>query len=89
MSASPFSFPDGNHCPIYLSDTPSGSVVLSDRGHTLMHISYEHGIDASSEGARSVLWDQILQECGIKDEEGVFKVETSSEHIVETLFSFA
>ena len=88
MLESPFSFPDGDHFPIYLSDTPSGSVMLSDRGHTLMHISYEHDTDAFSEGARAVLWDQIVQECEIKEEEGVFKVETSPENIVEALFSF-
>lgn len=88
MLESPFTFPDGDHFPIYLTDTPSGNVILSDRGHTLMHISYEHDIDAFSEGARAILLDQIVKECEIIEEEGVFKVETSPEHLVEALFSF-
>ena len=88
MLESPFSFPDGDQIPIYLAETTRGGVMLSDRGHTLMHISYENDIDAFSEGARAVLWEQIVRECEIQEEEGVFKVETSPEQIVETLFRF-
>lgn len=46
MLESPFTFPDGDHYPIYLSETPGGGVKLSDRGHTLMHVSYEHYVDS-------------------------------------------
>ena len=37
MVESPFTFPDGDHFPIYLSETAGGGVKLSDRGHTLKH----------------------------------------------------
>ena len=37
---------------IHLTETPGGGVKLSDRGHTLMHVSYEHDVDSSCEGAR-------------------------------------
>ena len=40
MLDSPFTFPDGDHFPIYVTETGSGNVTLSDRGHTLMHMSY-------------------------------------------------
>ena len=40
MVESPFTFPDGDHFPIYLSETAGGGVRLSDRGHTLMHVSF-------------------------------------------------
>ena len=46
MLESPFTFPDGDHYPIYLTETPGGGVKLSDRGHTLMHVSYEHDVDS-------------------------------------------
>ena len=50
MLESPFTFPDGDHYPIYLSETPGGAVKLSDRGHTLMHVSYEHDVDSLYRG---------------------------------------
>ena len=53
MMDSSITFPDGDHFPIYLSETANGGVKLSDRGHTLMHISYEHDMDLLYEGARA------------------------------------
>ena len=53
MMESPFAFPDGDHFPIYLSETAGGGVELSDRGHTLMHVSYEHDVELYYEGARA------------------------------------
>ena len=37
-----FAFPDGDSYMFHLVEAPSGGLRLSDRGHTLMHISYEH-----------------------------------------------
>ena len=34
---------------------------LSDRGHTLMHVSYEHDVDSFYEGARASLREQIVR----------------------------
>ena len=62
MLESPFTFPDGDHYPIYLSETPGGSVKLSDRGHTPMHVSYEHDVDSFHECARASLREQIVRE---------------------------
>ena len=31
--------------PIHLTEAGPGGLQLSDRGHTLMHISYEHDVD--------------------------------------------
>ena len=72
MLESPFTFPDGDHYPIYLSETPGGSVKLSDRGHTLMHVSYEHDVDSFHEGAHASLREQIVRETEIDEEEGIF-----------------
>ena len=49
-----FEFPDGDRYPIYLSEAPGG-VRLSDRGDTLMRISYDHDIDAFLAGSRGQL----------------------------------
>ena len=41
-----FEFPDGDRFPIHVSWAGAGGVRLSDRGHTLMHVSYDHDIDS-------------------------------------------
>ena len=88
MLDTPFTFPDGDHYPVYLSETRTGGVVLSDRGHTLMHISYEHDVDAFFTGTRAALREQVVRESGIQEQEGVFSVEVSPEHIADALFNF-
>ena len=88
MLESPFTFPDGDHYPIYLSETPGGSVKLSDRGHTLMHVSYEHDVDSFYEGARASLREQIVRETGIDEEEGIFSTETPPDQVATALFRF-
>ena len=88
MLESPFTFPDGDHYPIYLSETSSGGVKLSDRGHTLMHVSYEHDVDSFYEGARATLREQIVRESGIDEEEGIFSIETPPDQVATALFRF-
>ena len=88
MLESPFTFPDGDHYPVYLSETATGGVRLSDRGHTLMHISYEHDVDAFYDGARAALREQIVRECGVEEEAGVFSMETSPDMVADALFRF-
>ena len=88
MLESPFTFPDGDHYPIYLSETPSGGVKLSDRGHTLMHVSYDHDVDSFYEGACASLREQIVRENGIDEEEGIFSMETPPDQVAAALFRF-
>ena len=86
MLESPFTFPDGDHYPIHLSETPGGAVRLSDRGHTLMHVSYEHDVDSLYEGARASLREQIVRESGVDEEEGIFSIETPPDQVATALF---
>ena len=88
MLDTPFTFPDGDHYPIYLAETPTGGVRLSDRGHTLMHLSYEHDVDSFYDGARASLREQIVRECGIEEIDGVFTVEAPPDRIADVLFKF-
>ena len=88
MLESPFTFPDGDHYPIYLSDTLTGGVQLSDRGHTLMHVSYEHDVDVFYEGARASLREQIVRDGGIEERDGIFSVEAPPDQLADTLFRF-
>ncbi|MCY4619794.1 MAG: DUF1828 domain-containing protein [Chloroflexi bacterium] len=83
-----FKFPDGDGYPFHLAEAPSGGLRLSDLGHTLMHISYEHDIDGFLSGTRGMLLERIVGESAISYDEGVFAVETSAERLPEALFSF-
>ncbi len=85
-----FRFPDGDGYSIYLSETASGSLRLSDRGHTLMHISYEHDVDSFLDGTKGAHLERIVQEEGLnwEDEGRALCLDTSPEHLSNALFSF-
>ena len=88
MLESPFTFPDGDHYPVYLSESSTGGVRLSDCGHTLMHVSYEHDVDTFYEGARASLREQIVRECGIEENNGIFSIEAPMDQVATALFRF-
>ena len=83
-----FTFPDGDGYPLHLSEAPSGGLRLSDHGHTLMHISYEHDIDSFLTGTRGMLLDRIVGESGLNHDSGVFSVDTPPERLPGAIFSF-
>ena len=83
-----FTFPDGDGYPFHLSEAPSGGLRLSDHGHTLMHISYEHDIDSFLSGTRGMLLERIVGESGINQDGGVFSFDTPPERLPEAIFGF-
>ena len=83
-----FTFPDGDGYPFHLAEAASGGLRLSDHGHTLMHISYEHDIDAFLTGTRGMLLERIVGESGIHHDDGVFSVDTAPDRLPEAIFTF-
>ncbi len=85
-----FQFPNGDHYPIHLSETASGGLRLSDRGHTLMHISYEHNIDVFMDGTQGMLLERIMNESGLQWDKdgGAFCFDTAPEQLSEAIFRF-
>ena len=83
-----FEFPDGDRYPIHLTEAGPGGLRLSDRGHTLMHISYEHDVDAFLEGTRGMLLERIMSESGLKWDGGGFCLDTPPERLPEAIFAF-
>jgi len=83
-----FRFPDGDGFPLHLSAAPSGGLRLSDHGHTLMHISYEHDIDSFLTGTRGMLLERIVGESGLNHDGGVFSVDAPAERLPEAIFGF-
>lgn len=88
MLRTQFCFPDGDGFPIHLSEAPSGGLRLSDKGHTLMHISYDHDVDAFVDGTRGALLERIVAESGIQREGGVFFLDAPADMLPEALFRF-
>ena len=83
-----FEFPDGDRFPIHVAEIGSGGVRLSDRGHTLMHLSYEHDIDAFLKGTRGALLDQIVTEANIHRQGAVLSVHTSIGELPGAIFRY-
>ena len=85
-----FEFPDGDRYPIHLSEAASGGLRLSDRGHTLMRISYEHDVDSFMDGTRGMLLERIMGETGLSwdGEAGAFCLDTAPERLPEAIFTF-
>ena len=53
-----------------------------------MHLSYEHDVDSYYDGARASLREQIVRECGIDEDDGVFSVEAPVDQVATALFRF-
>ena len=83
-----FEFPDGDRFPVHVSATGLGGIRLSDRGHTLMHISYDHDVDAFLDGTRGHILERIVGEAGVKRVGGSFCLDTSIEGLPEAVFRF-
>ena len=86
MLRTQFRFPDGDRFPIHLLEAPSGGLRLSDRGHTLVHISYDHDVDAFMDGARGALLERIVAESGVQREGGAFCLDTPADRLPDALF---
>jgi len=82
----PFLFPDGDPYQIYLSEIGTGGFRITDMGHTLMQLSYENDIDLLRKGSRGNLLGQIQLELGIKEDDGEFYLESTSEEIHNNIF---
>ena len=83
-----FEFPDGDRFPIHVSDAGVGGVRRSDRGHTLMHISYDHDVDAFLDGTRGQMLERIVAETGAEREGGAFRLDSSIERLPEAIIRF-
>lgn len=88
MLETPFTYPDGDQYPLYLSDTTTGGLRVSDGGHTLMHLSYENDVDKFFEGSRALLWSQVIAEQGVNydDTSGQFWLECAPEELAVSSF---
>lgn len=85
-----FAYPDGDRLPIHVSESTSGRLRLSDRGHTLMRISYDHDVDSFIDGTRGMILERIMGGSGLRwdGDRGVLCVDTEPERLPEAVFAF-
>jgi hypothetical protein len=81
----PFMFDDGDHYVVILR-RESQDWVLSDEGHTFMHLSYAE-VDLDT-GSRARLIDQALAAFRVDRREGELRVSIPDEQFGDALFSF-
>ncbi len=81
----PFMFDDGDHFVVVLKNV-AGRWVLTDEGHTLMHVSYDE-INVSH-GTRKKIIDQTLENFGMTHESGELRLDVPETAFGDALFSF-
>jgi len=81
----PFMFDDGDHYVVILRKE-AGSWVLSDEGHTFMHLSYA-GIDLTAQ-TRSRIIEESLASHGVQNVGGELRLAVPDEDFGNALFSF-
>jgi len=81
----PFTFDDGDHFVVILR-REQDNWVLSDEGHTFMHLSYG-GVDLSK-GSRAKLVEQALDVHGLENANGELRMRLAEADPSDGFFSF-
>ena len=66
----PFHFDDGDHFVIVLRKEGSGNWVITDEGHTYMHMSYHMDLSSLEQGTRNAIIEGALEKYGMEEKEG-------------------
>ena len=79
-------FEDGDHFVIILRRDLDRGWVLSDEGHTLMHLSYS-GVDLDR-GTRAKVIDHTLSAHGVTNQQGELRLHVPDNSFGDALFTF-
>jgi len=83
----PFLFEDGDHLAIVLKRYNS-HWVLSDEGHTFMHLTYSLDEKDLQKGNRQKIISNALSIFGVEDQEGELVLRIDDEQYGDALYSF-
>jgi hypothetical protein len=83
----PFQFEDGDHLAIVLR-REAGRWVLSDEGHTYMHLTYDLDERDLLKGTRAKIITNALSAFFIEDADGELKLPVPDERFGDALYSF-
>lgn len=83
----PFMFNDGDHLAIVLKKE-SGRWLLSDEGHTFMHLTYELDERDLREGGRQKIISNTLSAFTIEERDGELVISIDDERYGDALYTF-
>ncbi len=83
----PFMFEDGDHLAITLK-RENGEWVLSDEGHTYMHLTYDLDEKDLQRGTRQKIITNALSVFSVHDREGELIIPIQEERYGDALYSF-
>ena len=83
----PFLFEDGDHLAVVLKQE-GGRWVLSDEGHTYMHLTYDLDEKDLQRGNRQKIIRNALSVFSVEDREGELRLPIPDEQFGDGLFSF-
>ena len=83
----PFRFEDGDHLAIVLKKV-GGHWILSDEGHTFMHLTYDLDEEDLYTGSRQKVISNALSLFGVEDRDGELVIEVQGKEYGEALYSF-
>lgn len=83
----PFMFNDGDHLAIVLKQD-QGKWILSDEGHTLMHLTYELDEKDLRGGGRQKIIANALSAFAVDEREGELLIPIEDDHYGDALYSF-
>ena len=83
----PFQFDDGDSFAIVLKKNGT-DWILSDEGHTFMHLSYEIDIDSLDKGTRAKIISTTLNTFGIKEKEGHLFANITEENMGNVFYNY-
>jgi hypothetical protein len=66
----PFYFADGDGLVVYIRELSPGRYEVTDKAHTLLHLSYHLDISRLRDGTRANILEQIRLRHGLEDREG-------------------
>ena len=85
----PFHFDDGDHFAIALRKGKSGNWIITDEGHTYMHMSYHMDLTSLNSGSRNKIIEASLEKHNVKEEEGqIFAEIDDLENAGNVFYSF-
>lgn len=84
----PFLFEDGDHLSIVLK-REDGTWILSDEGHTFMHLTYDIDEKDLQVGTRQKIITNVLSTFGMEDRDGELLLRIEDDRYGDSLYSFA
>lgn len=83
----PFQFDDGDSFAIVLKRVGK-NWIISDEGHTFMHLSYEMDIDSLEKGTRAKIISTTLSNFGVKEKDGALLAEVNDKNMGNVFYNY-